>query len=187
MNPCPLIWADNPSLDIFLPSTTTIKLINPTNSHSQGGYIPQSLSYGASGGSSFLLYYISSYYYPYLITCHLLPPFPPASSTSFFCRGVLCTGYRHMVDYGPSSARPPLPPGSTLAVPMSKMLLAMTMSLMMLHWVGSSYIQLSPFILSRCTQAYYIKPVFRFLFRVRIYSGAMWCHLGTIAPFSSAY
>ena len=116
INPCPVIWAENPSLKIVLPSTTTTLWIKPKKSHYQGAYLPHPLYYGASGGSSLLPYSIYSSYSPHRLTCPLLSPWSPESSTSLFCKGVRWNGDRNRVDVNPGSEKPPPPTGSTLAV-----------------------------------------------------------------------
>ena len=79
-------------------------------------YLPQSLYYGASGGSSYFTSSLSSFYSPHRLIFNFLPPWSPSSSISLFCRGVRCTSDRHRTDIDTVSELQPPPPGSTLAV-----------------------------------------------------------------------
>ena len=124
MNPCPVIWEDNPSLRLILPYTTTINWINPTKAHYQGVYPPQSLYYGSSEGSSFFPFHISYYSSPYHITCPLLPSCPPAPSTSLFYKGVHCNCDRYRTDVDPRVAQPLPSPVSTVAVSLQENLIS---------------------------------------------------------------
>ena len=89
---------------------------NPTKSHCQGAYLSQPLYYGASGGYSFIPSYLSSFSSPHCLTCPLLPPWLPAPPALLFYKVVLCIDVRHRTEIDPGAARPPPPPGSTLAV-----------------------------------------------------------------------
>ena len=150
MNPHPVIWSDNPSLKLVLPSTMTIKWINPTKSHYQGVYLPQSLYYGASGWSSFLPSFITNSSFPHLWTCPLLPPWHPVSYTSIFFKCAQFTGDMNREGIDPVAALPTPPPGSTVVVSLPEFVSAKTMTLMKLQWGGLSSLQNSTFLVAGC-------------------------------------
>ena len=88
MNPCPETLSEKSSLNLVLPSTMTINWRNHTKAHYQWAYLPQSLYYQASGGSSFFPSSLLYYYNLHRLTCTLLPPWPPAFSADLLCKGV---------------------------------------------------------------------------------------------------
>ena len=116
MKPCPLIWSDNPILKLVLPSTTTIKWINPTKHTTKGRIFLSTSTTDHQGGLLFSLLIVTILLLPHRLTFPLMPPWNTASSTSLFFKGVCCTGDRHRAGVDPGASRPPPPPGSTLAV-----------------------------------------------------------------------